>query len=119
MNDAQMVGTPCMKTCTLDASGRICTGCLRTVDEIAAWVSLSSDQRARIVGALPERHRLLGGREAALDARTCSRCGTSFGCGASGPEGHCWCNRYPPVAPREGATCLCPACLAAAANLGT
>ena len=38
-----------------------------------------------------------------------------FGCGANGPEGACWCTRYPAITPQAGATCLCPACLAQAA----
>ena len=110
------VGSPCMKVCTLDAGGRYCLGCLRTVEEIAAWGSITGEARARVIGELPERHRRLEGVEVPLEPRKCSRCGAAFGCGSGGPEGACWCNRYPPVAPEAGDTCLCPACLAAAAT---
>jgi predicted Fe-S protein YdhL (DUF1289 family) len=47
--------SPCTKVCTLDPSGHICLGCRRTVDEIAAWGSLSDVQRARIMAELPKR----------------------------------------------------------------
>jgi uncharacterized protein len=47
--------SPCTKVCTLDASGHICIGCRRTVDEIGAWASLSDAQRARIIAELPGR----------------------------------------------------------------
>jgi len=116
MSGAAPIASPCMKVCTLDPTGRYCLGCLRTSDEIAAWGGLTDAARALVIGMLPERGRLLAGVEASLEARKCSRCGTPFGCGANGPEGACWCGRYPPVAPREGATCLCPACLAQAAT---
>lgn len=110
------IASPCMQVCTLDASGTYCLGCLRTAAEIAAWASLADAQRAQVIAALPERHRIVEGVEAPLEPRRCSQCGAAFGCGSGGPEGACWCNRYPPVAPKAGAGCLCPACLAQAAN---
>jgi Cysteine-rich CWC len=55
----------------------------------------------------------------ARDERRCEACGATFGCGAA--TGSCWCAEVD-VTPatlealREGyATCLCPACLSAAA----
>jgi predicted Fe-S protein YdhL (DUF1289 family) len=47
--------SPCTKVCTLDATGRICIGCRRTVEEIAMWASLSDEQRARIMRELGAR----------------------------------------------------------------
>ena len=47
--------SPCNKVCTLDPAGHICIGCRRTVDEIAAWGSLSDAQRARIMAELAQR----------------------------------------------------------------
>jgi len=47
--------SPCTKVCTLDATGNICIGCKRTVDEIAIWGSLSDAQRTRIMAELPAR----------------------------------------------------------------
>jgi hypothetical protein len=40
--------------CTLDEHD-VCTGCLRTLDEIGAWGTLSADEQWRIVAALPGR----------------------------------------------------------------
>lgn len=54
---------------------------------------------------------------------TCLRCGASFRCGALDPQSAaqaqpCWCMAFPPVAsPTPGATCWCPACLAAQTGL--
>ena len=47
--------TPCSKICTLDAARRRCTGCGRTLDEIARWASMSEDERARVMAELPLR----------------------------------------------------------------
>ena len=116
MSSDGAIASPCMKVCTLDPGGRFCLGCLRTVEEIAVWGSLTGEARARVIGTLPERHRIVDGTQKQLEPRQCSQCGTPFGCGANGPEGACWCGRYPPVAPKAGATCLCPACLAAAST---
>jgi len=38
----------------------VCTGCCRTLDEIACWSELDEAERARIVSALPQRRRSLG-----------------------------------------------------------
>ncbi len=47
--------TPCTKICTLDAARKRCIGCGRTLDEIARWLSMSEDERARIMAELPAR----------------------------------------------------------------
>jgi hypothetical protein len=31
------VPSPCISVCRMDAQGELCLGCLRTLDEIAAW----------------------------------------------------------------------------------
>jgi predicted Fe-S protein YdhL (DUF1289 family) len=49
------VPSPCVSICVLDARGRVCTGCLRTLDEIAGWVSFTPDEKRAIVAALPAR----------------------------------------------------------------
>lgn len=56
--------SPCVRICTLDAVGALCTGCGRTLGEIAAWSGLSEPQRLAIMGELGERLRLRsdGGR---------------------------------------------------------
>lgn len=63
MTDARSGGnsppSPCTSVCTLDAARRYCVGCLRTLDEIAAWSILGDDARRAIVAALPGRRATL------------------------------------------------------------
>ena len=58
--------SPCTSVCTLDAARAYCVGCLRTIDEIAAWSTLDDDARRAIVGSLASRRAALvradGGR---------------------------------------------------------
>jgi len=53
--------------CTIDASTGWCAGCLRTIDEIAAWGSLDDRAKRSVWKLLPER-RAERDRRAALDA---------------------------------------------------
>jgi hypothetical protein len=48
------IQSPCIHVCQLDA-GDVCTGCHRTRDEIARWLSMTDDERARIMASLAER----------------------------------------------------------------
>lgn len=59
-----MIQSPCIKVCTMDPGLRICTGCGRTLDEIARWGTMSDAERARIMAELQERlrRRLPGNR---------------------------------------------------------
>jgi hypothetical protein len=41
--------------CQLDAAGQICIGCLRTLDEIAAWSTMSDDGKRAVVAELAKR----------------------------------------------------------------
>ena len=114
------VESPCIKVCTLDASGTLCLGCFRTLDEIGQWAGLSDPQRRRILDQLPARQARSS--DAAMGpangtALRCERCGAGFVCGAKDREHPCWCMSYPPAAPSPAATrCLCPQCLASAAR---
>jgi len=49
------VESPCIRTCTLDAEGRLCLGCFRTLDEIMAWTQLSEAERAGVIARLSAR----------------------------------------------------------------
>ncbi|HZX25129.1 MAG TPA: DUF1289 domain-containing protein [Woeseiaceae bacterium] len=46
--------SPCVNICTLDERD-VCTGCLRTLDEIGAWSTLSPEEQWRVVDALAGR----------------------------------------------------------------
>ncbi len=49
------VSTPCVKLCTIDPASGLCRGCRRTLDEIAAWASMSERERRAVMAALPAR----------------------------------------------------------------
>lgn len=52
-----MIQSPCVKICVMDPAARICTGCGRTLDEIARWGTMSDAERARIMAELDARLR--------------------------------------------------------------
>ena len=47
--------SPCIGVCALDAATGWCEGCLRTIDEIAAWGALDEGARREIWKRLPAR----------------------------------------------------------------
>ena len=79
MNDNAPVWTrneiesPCVRVCVVHPEARICTGCFRTVDEIARWSKMTAEERREIMAALPSRKSRIatrrGGRAARLKER--------------------------------------------------
>jgi predicted Fe-S protein YdhL (DUF1289 family) len=59
--------SPCINVCALDPASGLCMGCGRTGNEIAAWISFSDDERARIMAQLPQRMATLKERGKAID----------------------------------------------------
>lgn len=49
------VASPCISVCRMDASTGLCEGCLRTIDEIAAWSALDDDARHAVWDAIARR----------------------------------------------------------------
>lgn len=43
----------------MDPKQRVCRGCYRTLDEIAAWGSMEEAERERVMAALPGRRARL------------------------------------------------------------
>jgi hypothetical protein len=61
--DDPPVPSPCVSVCVLDPGGSgVCTGCGRTMDEIAAWIDLRNDERRAVIARLPERLAALRAR---------------------------------------------------------
>jgi hypothetical protein len=64
------VESPCVKICVVHPEARLCTGCLRSIDEITRWSKMSPIERREIMNALPSRAGQLrkrrGGRAARL-----------------------------------------------------
>jgi len=55
MSNGTAVASPCTSVCRIDESSGLCVGCLRTLDEIAAWSVLDDDARRAVVASLPAR----------------------------------------------------------------
>ncbi|HQC98447.1 MAG TPA: DUF1289 domain-containing protein [Aquabacterium sp.] len=49
------VASPCVSICRMDSATGWCEGCLRTLDEIAAWGSLDDLARLAVLRHLPAR----------------------------------------------------------------
>ena len=49
------IKSPCIKVCVIDQSSGLCRGCGRTLEEIAAWGSLSGDAREAVMQQLASR----------------------------------------------------------------
>ncbi len=42
------VPSPCVSICTMDPTTGLCSGCLRTIDEIAGWSSYSNSEKRAV-----------------------------------------------------------------------
>ncbi len=64
------IESPCVKICVVHPEARLCTGCLRSIDEITQWSKMSAERRREIMEDLPSRKGRLtkrrGGRAARL-----------------------------------------------------
>ena len=62
----QEIDSPCVKICVIHPEAKICVGCYRTGDEIAAWSRLTPQARQALMADLPARAKTLtqrrGGR---------------------------------------------------------
>lgn len=52
---AMDVPSPCIHVCRLDRASRLCVGCLRSGNEIAAWPTLGPEARLALLARLEER----------------------------------------------------------------
>ena len=52
------VPSPCISICAMDASSGLCTGCLRTIDEIAGWSRFSDDEKRAVWRLISERRKV-------------------------------------------------------------
>jgi hypothetical protein len=64
------IPSPCVGICRLDPATGLCAGCMRSIDEIAAWPEASSAERLAIVQRLRERRRAAGRTSGAGAARS-------------------------------------------------
>ncbi|SFE80943.1 DUF1289 domain-containing protein [Roseivivax sediminis] len=67
------VESPCVKICVIEPESRLCTGCLRSIEEISTWSLLDNEERRRIVAELPGRAGQLTRRRGGRAARRAAR----------------------------------------------
>lgn len=64
------IESPCIKICVIEPNSRLCTGCLRSIDEIGAWSKMTAQARSAVMAELPSRAGQItkrrGGRAARL-----------------------------------------------------
>ncbi|MBV2361415.1 DUF1289 domain-containing protein [Thalassococcus sp. CAU 1522] len=63
------IESPCVQICVVHPEARICTGCLRSIDEITRWSKMAPEERRSIMDALPDRRALLAKRRGGRAAR--------------------------------------------------
>jgi uncharacterized protein len=59
----ELIESPCVKVCAIDATTGWCLGCGRSMREIAAWSTLPFDQQRAIVSQLDGRKASILDRE--------------------------------------------------------
>ncbi len=59
------VASPCTDVCRIDAESGWCEGCMRTLEEIAAWGSLANADKRMIWKRLPARRAEVAARQTA------------------------------------------------------
>ena len=58
--DTVQIASPCTSVCVIDPPTGLCAGCYRSLDEIAGWISLSTEQRRTLVTELAQRRARYG-----------------------------------------------------------
>lgn len=67
------IESPCNKICTIDPESRLCIGCFRSLDEIAAWGRMTTAERQAVLATLTSRAARLGRAAPAPKNRTSGR----------------------------------------------
>lgn len=64
------IQSPCIRICVIHPEARLCTGCLRSIDEITRWSKMPPEERRALMAELPARTSQVmkrrGGRAARL-----------------------------------------------------
>ena len=67
------VASPCISVCRMDERTGLCSGCLRTIDEIATWSVLDDDARRAVLDAIAARRARLPEEIGVPEARDAER----------------------------------------------
>ena len=57
------VASPCVSLCCLDEDD-VCMGCLRHINEITGWHSMSDKEKRKLLGVLKQRNTAAGSKPA-------------------------------------------------------
>ena len=49
------VPSPCISVCQMDAQSGLCLGCRRTLQEIAAWLEMTPEEKLATLARIAER----------------------------------------------------------------
>ncbi len=63
MSDDTPVPSPCTSVCRMSPSTGLCEGCLRTLDEIAAWSRMEAHEKRAVWALLEQRREQVGLKE--------------------------------------------------------
>ena len=55
-----LVESPCKRVCVVHPAARLCTGCGRTLPEVARWHRMERSERLALMATLPERMEKAG-----------------------------------------------------------
>jgi len=58
----QLIASPCVSVCTVDKARGMCIGCLRTLDEIGAWRTMTLEQKKTIIEKCADRAKTISPR---------------------------------------------------------
>ncbi|MCI2398698.1 DUF1289 domain-containing protein [Aliiroseovarius subalbicans] len=61
--------SPCVNVCVVHPDARLCTGCLRSIDEITNWRTMTPEARRVVMDDLPTRAPLIAKRRGGRKAR--------------------------------------------------
>lgn len=54
---SEVIESPCIRVCTVDARTGWCLGCWRTLDEISHWTQYDAAHRRALMAELADRER--------------------------------------------------------------
>ena len=52
-----MIASPCINVCKMDDQSGLCSGCFRTIEEIAVWARIDDSRRLGILAAVAKRRQ--------------------------------------------------------------
>jgi predicted Fe-S protein YdhL (DUF1289 family) len=58
ISQEDIVASPCVSVCTVDRDSKQCIGCLRTLQEIGRWRTMTNAEKRAVVDACAERAKL-------------------------------------------------------------